>query len=377
MIYTNNDHLKEKSVCPECAGKSLGRYINFHGEIDKCDYCCKKNRPVMQIEQILPRLYKSWELYYESPEDYPNLQNQLYIRYSTDIIYDDDIELIDSKESFFKDLYSIVDKDGKWWLRKNDVWLSFQDSLIISWGNFCNTLKEHDKYNLTEKLDYEPTTYSPIATFEIICDLIKSRKCLVIKLVAGTSFFRTCRYDTEKEISAKSLGTAPKEYAKANRFSTAGNPMFYGSFDKLTCEKESSGKSKYIYTGEFTNSKDIKILDLTNIPAIPKLYDDDFGFIPALSFLYEFSKVVSKNVEQNELEYKATQIFTEYIRKKGLKRFGIRGIKYNSAQNSGGVNLVLFYTNDECIDESENDGESDCLILKTYDVKQSEKLIVR
>lgn len=375
MIYTNNDHLKEKSVCPECAGKSLGRYINFHGEIDKCDYCGKKNRPVMLIEQILPRLYESWELYYESPEDYPNLQNLSC--YSTDIINDEDVELIDLKDSFFKDLKSIVDKDGKWWLRKNDVWLSFQESLALSWKNFCNTIKDNEQYNLAEKSDYEPTTYSPIETFEIICDLIKSRKELLLKLNAGTSFFRTCRYDVEKKMSAKSLGTAPKGVTKPNRFSSAENPMFYGSFDKMTCEKESSGNSKYVYTGEFTNSKDIIILDLTNIPDVPKLYDDDFRFIPALSFLHKFSKVVSKNVKQNELEYKSTQIFTEYIREKGLKRFGIRGIKYNSAQNSGGVNLVLFYTNDECIDESENDGESDCLILKTYDVKQSEKLIVR
>ena len=103
------------------------------------------------------------------------------------------------------------------------------------------------------------------------------------------------------------------------------------------------------------------MLDLTNIPPIPKLYDDDFGFIPAFDFLHKFSKDVSKDAEDDEINYIPTQIFTEYIRFQWLHKFNIKGIKYKSSKNENGINLVLFYTNDDCKDV--NDG-SDCLVLK-------------
>ena len=96
--------------------------------------------------------------------------------------------------------------------------------------------------------------------------------------------------------------------------------MFYGSLDEKTCIKEATGKGTYITTGEFRTSKPIKILDLTNLPSIPKLYDDDFGFIPAFEFLRDFSKNISKEVKNDELDYIPTQVFTEYIRLQGLQK---------------------------------------------------------
>ena len=119
-----------------------------------------------------------------------------------------------------------------------------------------------------------------------------------------------------------------------------------------------------IVIGEFCNSKAITLLDLTNIPNVPYLYDDDYGFIPVVQFLHEFSKIISQPTGENaELEYIPTQVFTEYIRR-NLHELNLKGIKYQSAENPNGKNLVLFYTNDECIAESNYDGMSDRLILK-------------
>ena len=361
--------LYEKAICPECAGFSLGRYIKSHGECDICNYCRSNTKPVMTIEQLLPRMYKSWELYYESPEEYPALQTSQYLYYADSMIDDDDdLELYDAKDEFINDLKSVFKNDDKTWIRKRDVWTPFSNALKLSWERFCAIIKTQWRYTyfLCENDVLDPATYSPTDTLENICEIVKSKKELISDIPPHSSIFRCREANCKMTLTAKSLGTAPTENANANRFSPKGISMFYGSLDEETCKMEVCGNGKNIVIGEFYNSKPIRVLDLTNIPPVPKLYDDDFGFIPAWKFLNEFKNLIGRrNTAENDLEYIPTQVFTEYIRR-NLHDLNLRGIKYQSAENPKGTNLVLFYTNDECIDGSEYDGTSDRLILKKW-----------
>lgn len=351
----------DKRVCSNCAGVSLGRYIKLHGENDICDYCGKNKNPVISIDELLPRMYESWGVYYSNYDDSFFSDNFRTPYYVSDIINDDLVELTDANDFFLNDLCELP--EDRRWQKDSEYWTSFQEALKSSWERFCIIVKKQWLYTyfLCEKDELAPATYSPIDTMKIICELIvKSKESLIKELQANTSIFRTRKDNKNFYINAKEMGTAPEKYTKANRFSPKGIPMFYGSLDEKTCIKEASGKGTHITTYEFRNSRPIKLLDLTNLPSIPKLYDDDFYFIPALEFLHNFSQNITKEAKDDEVKYIPTQVFTEYIRLQGLQKLNIKGIQYKSSKNIGGKNVVLFYTNEECKDK---DDGSDCLVL--------------
>lgn len=335
--------VRYKQVCSTCAGVSLGRYIDSNGRIDMCDYCGKCKTPVMTIDSLLARIYQSLQLYYESPEDYPHLQTPKYLSYTTDAIDDVDMELNDAREDFICDLKKSVDLDGKVWLRKAGIWTPFPEALKFSWQRFSLIVKTQWCYTyfLCGNDILDPASYSPLDVMNAICELLQIQNAFITELPARTCIYRNRKYDVRFCLNAKGLGTSPSENSKSNRFSPKGVPMFYGSLDETTCKIESSGNGKYSVTGVFHNTKPVRVLDLTNIPTIPKLYDDNFCFIPAFKFLHEFSNEISKDVVNDELEYIPTQVFTEYIRMQGLRQFNIKGIKYKSSKK---VEVkILFY----------------------------------
>ncbi len=230
--------VNEKTVCKNCAGISLGRYICKHGEKGECSYCGRKDVVVMQIDRILKRIYEAIDFYYESPENYSSLQGWNY--YVEAIIDDDDLELTEANDFFLNDLKLAVKQDDRTWIRKGDLWTPFSVALKASWDNFSKIVKHQWRYTyfLCGNSIDDPATYSPVDTLDIICEIIKSRSELITVLPSRASIFRARKCTSKTEISAKALGAAPKKYAKANRFSPEGVSMFYGSLDKETPIKE-------------------------------------------------------------------------------------------------------------------------------------------
>ena len=357
--------LYEKAICSECAGVSLGKYIELCGENETCDYCKSSKKFVMTIEQLLPRMYKSWELYFSNFDDSSFHEEFRTPYYLSDIVDEIEVELNDANEKFIFDLKNIP--EDRIWQKDSEYWTPFSEALRLSWERFCTIVKTQWRYTyfLCENDSLDPASYSPTDTLENICMIIKSKDKLILEIPSNTPIFRCRKIDYKIKIDAKSLGTSPSKYAKANRFSPKGIPMFYGSLDEKTCKTEVCRKGEYPVVGEFYNSRPIKVLDLTKIPQIPNLYDDDFNFIPALEFLHEFADSIGKrNTSENDLDYIPTQVFTEYIRR-SLHDLNLKGIKYRSAENPDGINLALFYTNAECINEAEYNGMSDSLVFKT------------
>ena len=353
-------NIYNKAVCSKCAGESLGRYINLNGDKEICDYCEKDENPVIQIETLLPVMYKSWELYFSNFDDSSFHEEFRTPYYLSDIVDDEDVELTDANETFLSDLKKL--SEDRVWQKDSEYWTSFPDALISSWERFCKIVKNQWRYTyfLCGNDFFDPATYSPLETMDGICDLIKVCKELICELKENTSIFRARKDRKEFKVNAKELGSAPEKYAQSNRFSPKGISMFYGSLDDKTCFTEAIGDGDYSVIAEFHNSKPIRVLDLTNIPSLPKLYDDNFRYIPALKFLHFFSQEISKDADNNDLNYIPTQVFTEYIRFKGLKDFNIKGLKYCSAKCQKGENLVLFYKNEDCKD---SDDGTDCLIF--------------
>jgi hypothetical protein len=154
--------------------------------------------------------------------------------------------------------------------------------------------------------------------------------------------------------NAAQLGPPPREFASNSRMSPAGITMFYGSDDIATAVAEIGAHSsqRHAILGQFETTRDLTLLNLTDLPRVPSLYTDA-GRTPKrydLIFLHSFAADLGKPIAldgREHIEYVPTQVVTEYLRY--VSTNAVDGILYRSAQNNG-VCCVLFCDATNCID---------------------------
>ncbi len=105
--------------------------------------------------------------------------------------------------------------------------------------------------------------------------------------------------------------------------------------------------------GEFETLVDLLVVDLTDLPAVPSIFEG--GDRDSLLFLENFAEEVSQPFEPDaeiHIEYVPTQVVSEYLRHRVQDVHGraIRGLVYESAKRPGTRNLALF------IESAEVDG---------------------
>ncbi|WP_264669801.1 RES domain-containing protein [Arthrobacter sp. VKM Ac-2550] len=196
---------------------------------------------------------------------------------------------------------------------------------------------------------------------------------LLATIPTGTPFYRgrLVQDQFDQTSSADDLGPAPAHLAAANRMSPEGISMFYGSESAITAIREiaAHGTRKYARIGAFKNKRELVILDLTRIPALPSIFDKQsrpkYG---VYQFFANFRKNVAAPLHPDgrpHMQYLPTQVVTEFFR--WVPRTKIDGIKLFSAQD-GTPTYVLFVDRSEVADElQEKDQPSATLLAKNID----------
>ena len=186
---------------------------------------------------------------------------------------------------------------------------------------------------------------------------------LVKPLPVGTELWRVRIHNLGETLNtALALGTVPRDKAiYSNRMSPAGIPMFYGALDPETALKETvdrtSENDEVASIATFISLKETKVLDLTELPNVPSLFDQNNGHMrSALKFMHSFVADLSKPISKDGMEhidYVPTQVFTEYVRYLYISIEGDRllGIIYPSTKQEGGKSIALFLENEHCCDE--------------------------
>ncbi len=143
------------------------------------------------------------------------------------------------------------------------------------------------------------------------------------------------------------LGCPPKNLAGSGRINPPGIPYLYCASEADTAAAElRPGKGSFLTIGEVDITRDIRIADLT----IDEIEDIDLW-----DFMLNFSDLFSvQRPSDLNLNYLVPQLFAEHFKANGL-----RGVKYNSAFNNGGINYALFH-------------ECDYQISRTYTVETCE-----
>jgi RES domain-containing protein len=162
------------------------------------------------------------------------------------------------------------------------------------------------------------------------------------------------------------------------RMSPAGISMFYGATDRTTAIAEAGSHTfyRYVVTGEFNPTRQIRLVDLTNLPSPPSIFDASNRMeCFALGFLQKFVHDLTLPVELDDrehIDYVPTQVFTEYLRYAFSAE--VDGLMFPSTQGPGN-NVAIFVGPDACVDQGSRT-ETTWLTMDTQTVTTSRVMTV-
>lgn len=246
------------------------------------------------------------------------------------------------------------------WVRRNWQRLTPDQVWQYSWDSFKELVKYSTRFFFTGTLGDASADDERLSVLEFFRQLAEALSQIPeIFPQPCPQLFRGRMTPTDPDPSAydaAKLGAPPRQKASANRMSPAGISMFYGATDLDTAVAEIGAHSSYGYavTGEFTTAREVRLLDLTKLPEIPSIFDEQsFRSYYTISFLHNFVRDLTLPVDldgREHIDYVPTQVFTEYLKYSFPGR--VDGLMFPSAQGPG-ANVVVFYGPEFCADEGD------------------------
>jgi len=393
----------DKYVCAQCFDDYAVREFISENAVEKtCSYCTNKSdEPIAAtLENVVDFICEGINTEWENPVNSMGWESReggwqgATVYSSYELIRDEIEELWDTNEKVLADIaLSMVDCE---WCQRDPYGLRKEEALSLSWEDFADQVKHHTRYIFLKLDDEEKRLYDldmiPVSKMldRMSYEISKLGEDIdLIRIIdVGEKIFRARIHDkNENLLIAKDLGTVPLENAiYSNRMSPAGIPMFYGAFDSETAFKEivddkKDNNGKVVSIATFKTLRKIRLLDLSNLPEIPSLFDPNqrhfrSPLISLRGFVQELSQPISKD-KQEHIEYVPTQVFTEYIRYlyKDNEGNALEGILYPSSKKPDGVSCVLFIENTQCVDQyqdamgvSENNTKKEKYLFLTGEV---------
>ena len=394
----------KRYFCINCfKDKNIKQYIKSHGETGRkntdCKFCnseienfsfkIEQKKFILKLKEAIKKLYSyDWNDTYsemtnnalknfvedneETPEKYTSLvsindienTNEskpichyeslenifLYFKIGNTDKFDDIFQkyVVSPEEDYRagKDGDTLEDWNIDKHIWKNKCLYTTEEYKLQLWDNFCNYTKHSARYfnnqNVLDVLDKFKLFFKKMIMYD---DRIIFR--------ARPIKFKKDEEDINQK-PERELGKVPldklKYAAKNNRFSPIGISYGYYSFDKQTILSEVRANiHDKVAMGQFQLSKHSKLIDFRKVSIDKYLnpFCDNFdsNIYCEVNFIKAFITDISKPINDNEtaLEYVPTQIIAEYI-----WSLGYDGFIFDSSQNKGGENLVLFGENPIC-----------------------------
>lgn len=341
--------LPRDHVCDECFDDdALGELIRENATASACDYCGRSSvEPIaaetdLVMAAIVAGINSEFvraidELPWESAEggwqgartwDGMDLFDEIGWPFVSEELADDVVAAL-GEEPWCRQVFTGVDAED----------------LELDWHQFVETVSHERRF-----------LFGGVDSLAAVGELFSSHG-LLGSLSPEDVLSRVRVHDARDPIrSVADLGTPPSRAARANRMSAAGIPLFYAARDDDTAIAETvapvDAAEQKIALGHFQLTAPLQVLDLTQLPSPPSLFDqarhEERG---DLLFLHSFAREVSKPVRRDgseHIDYVPTQILCEYIRHE-FADGGVGGILFRSTMRPGGTVAALFIDRDDCL----------------------------
>lgn len=341
----------------------IKKYIQTNGYKGKCNYC-NTTKKIIDLSEVLKLIVTGVECLFEDANDsrYYNKEGEHGFDGDTklfyDLYYDDDLDLKIDNYQLQEDIFNYLNNYQIVYCRKDEYSGEF-DYLKGLWDYFKELVKHKARFVFHFKNTFSDYFYhNPAGILESVQQYILELN-LFKTISTNEKLYRCVQHKLEKEVkdNGKRIASNPIPNCKRNnRMSPPGISMFYCSPYKDICVSEvvdyDNASRPYYTTAYFTPRRDLKLVDLTNLPTIPSIFDKENNkHRVILFFLKEFIKDATKpiNKDYEVIDYVPTQIVTEYI--KYNPKLKVDGILYPSSKDSKKEDCVLFMNHEESLKE--------------------------
>ena len=352
--------LPEKSfVCGDCVSNTfLQQELNSAATGVSCDYCGRDGAAPIEVllEAISEAAFSGFtdpvhELPYDSGEG--GYLGQILEAWEVM----EDVGEWTKNAQLAEDIeLAFSDHD---WCREDYFRLHERQRLDAAWRGFATQIKYRTRYLFLQESDGDDDLDNVTPPGRMLKEVEGLLSPLLKALPKATTLFRVRVLEAgERASKPGELGTPPAKLATLdNRMSPAGIPMFYSAEDEETAVVETFdanlGEARTIAIGEWRLSRDMIVLDLTDLPEIPDPFDRRNRWQAVrLAFIHAFVRDLTQPVDRKSgsVDYVPTQAVAEHIRwrMRAAQRGQIHGIRYRSSQHDGGVSVVLFAQQENC-----------------------------
>ena len=172
-----------------------------------------------------------------------------------------------------------------------------------------------------------------------------------VQVPAGTIFYRArlgFARDPEggaKPFSGSEIGAPPRDKARPGRANAEGKLVLYCADQERTAVAEvRPARGEYVSVAKASAIKEVMILDLVTHPEPPNPFTATEEF--DVNYWAELNQLLVAFGEQLETPLRARDDLTDYIPSQKLaeriENSGADGVRYPSAMEPGGTNIVLF-----------------------------------
>lgn len=368
----------DKYVCADCISDyAIRDFVQGSARHHTCSYCdlVSNDEVAAPMDDVLAFIAEGFKREYDIPENCLPWDGQeggwqgITPHDSYDLV--SDLEIInwesDGANSLHKDLVSAF--SDRQFVRRDPFGLTVSEGLRYSWERFCSTVKHQTRFVLFRiKRKHRRRFYDPDEEDTVPVHLILERigglveeHSLARDLPRRSALIRARQHKTSLTLTkASELGSPPNEKASQSRMSPAGISMFYGAADQVTAFLETHNprdtRSRCMTFGRFLTARKLRIVDLTEIPDVPSIFDEDrFYTRQGIIFLQQFAADISKPIERDGREHYAyvpTQVVAEYFRSILMidgKRMD--GIAFRSSRPGAGICYCIFANQAGCFDD--------------------------
>lgn len=365
-------HSSEKYICAACLDDGfLAEMVAAAAtDDDECSFC--ESCPAAEFDVLMEAFMVGVHNMFEQADDagMPWEGGYVFETYDQgDVV--DSVGVIatgDHELEIMEEIHSCMEEKtyaSRWWIAVEP-----HEAFTDTWRDFREQIMHRTRFVFWARPDNSSDLAGagevPVANILASIGNLLLEFGLVTTFPAGTALYRARGHNLKTDSddwAAADLGTnTPENSIYSTRMAPAGIPLFYGAGDSATAlaEVAQADQREFFTVGQFVTTAPITAVDLTRVPAVPSIFDPDYGrFQGQLRFLNELVEEMRKPVDtvRSNLDYIPTQVFCEYMLKvfagdtAGDVQFG--GIAWASAAAIDGLCIALDIPQKDCVDTAD------------------------